>query len=349
MSSPPPPPPPQAPPFLRLLEMINGYQQTQALRVAVELGIPERLAGGPRDVAALAAETGADAGALRRFLRYLATCDVVQASPAAGTGDESYALTALGQHLRPDARPSMRAAAVYAGLPALWSGWGHLLDAVKSGTSAFETAHGAGLFDHLARHPRDAAAFNAYMASLPDMTPLQGPLADHVDLSGAASIVDVGGGKGQILFPLLERLPALRGTIHDLAAVRPDAEAAIAARGLEGRCTFDAGSFFDAVPAGADAYLLSNILHDWNDDHGLRILARCREAMTKPGAKLLVIDAFMPETHVPPIAARVDLVMLAITGGKQRTAAELRALLERAGFTVARVVPPGLLEAHVAG
>ena len=233
-----------------------------------------------------------------------------------------------------------------------WSAAAGLLRAVTEGGTAFEHVHGEPFFAHLAADPEREAAFQASMADR-----AQREAADVVaayDFAGLRELVDVGGGSGVLLQAILHAAPALHGVLVDRPEAVARTEARLAAAGLEGRAECVAGDFFAAVPPGADAYLLSRVLHDWDDADARRILATCRAAMPA-GARLLVVDAIVPErAHDGPEAVRMDLHMLILFGARERTEAQFGALLAGAGFDLRRVVATGspaglsILEATVA-
>ncbi len=300
--------------------------------VASELGVADALPGtGPE----VAAAVGADAGAMTRVLRGLAIEGIVVED------DGRFALTEVGA-LLPSFAGLLRARGeVY------YRGASDLLGAVRSGGTSFERVYGASFFEHLDAHPSHQAAFEASMAGRADQE------ADAVvaayDFAAFSSLVDVGGGRGILLAAIL-RTTDLEAVLFD----RPAAvEAARAFLGERASCVI--GDFFESVPAGADAYLLSRVLHDWGDEDALRILRVCREAMSAE-ARLLVVDAILPERAVDqPFAIRMDLHMLLLLGARERTEAEFRDLLARAGFELVRAVPTaspaglGVIEAKIKG
>ena len=298
---------------------MDGYVVTQLLYVAAELGVAEALARGPRTGPELAEAVGADTGALTRVLRGLSVEDVV--AEHAGR----FALTPLGEAMLPLAGAIKVRGQVY------YRSAAGLLDAVREGGTAFERERGVRFFDHLAAHPEDGAAFQASMADRSQQE-AEAVVAAY-DFSGIRHLVDVGGGRGVLLAAILDAAD-LRATLVDRSGAVEAARAH-----LGGRATCIEGDFFDALPLGADAYLLSRVLHDWDDVDAARILAVCRAAMDD-AARLLVVDAILPEhAKDAPAAIRMDLHMLLLLGARERTEAEFRALLASAGFDVRRVVP----------
>jgi hypothetical protein len=246
-----------------------------------------------------------------------------------------FAPTALGELLQSDHPQSVRALAVMYGEPFFWRSWGSFYETVKTGTPAFDQAHGAPLFDHLARHPADAAVFNAAMVSVSNLD--LPAILEAYDFSSFAKIVDVGGGHGMMLRSILERYPGCRGILCDLPPVIAGA-ATIRESPAAARCELVGADFFQWVPAGGDAYLLKRVLHDWEDDQALRILQNCRRAMAAAG-KVLVMDAVVKPSNEPDPAKWMDLNMLTLLPGRERTAAEFDELYARAGFRLTRIVP----------
>lgn len=318
--------------------MIYGMFRARSVCAAAELGIADALASGPLDAEELARRCGAHARSLTRLMRYLIGEGVFARTP-----DGRFALNDAADTLREDAPVSFRAMArSYGSLP-VWSGWGHLLTALKTGTSGFGAANGLEFFHYLEEHPHDAAIFNQFMTS---MAARRSPVHLY-DFSSASTVVDVGGGHGAMLINVLQAHTHLRGVLVDTAEVVVGARESIVAAGLESRCEVIAASIFDAVPGGGDTYILSNILHDWNDDDALRILASCRAAM-KPGNVLVIVELIVTDDDEPSMAKTIDMQMMTTGGGIQRTVAEFEVLFDQTGFGSARIVPPGLLVATAA-
>jgi hypothetical protein len=323
------------PPQWQLLRLMDGFVITQLLYVASQLGVAEALKDGPRTGQEVAEAVGADAAAMTRVLRGLALEDVVSER------DGRFALTQIGAFL-----PAMAGVLRVRG-ELYYHGAEGLLDALKEGGTAFERMYGAPFFAHLAQHAAHEAAFDASMAGRSHQE--ASAVVAAYDFTRFQTLVDVGGGRGVLLGAVLNAAPDLRGTLVD----RPAAVAAArAALGDRAECVD--GDFFEGVPADADAYVLSRILHDWHDAEARRILAVCREAM-RPDATLLIIDAILPErAKDEPGAIRMDLHMLLLFGARERTEAEFRTLLAETGFTLQRVIPTGspaglgVLEAAIA-
>jgi len=327
---------PSGPPIPPLAQMIYGLFRAQAVCVAARLAIADLLADGSKPADALARSAGADPAALSRLLRFLSSEGVF-----CQNADGRWELNEAAQTLRSGVPGSVRPMALFYGSSAIWSAWGNLLASVANATTGFEAAHGLPLFPYLEDHPDDAAIFNDFMTSMVSRrTPASG-----YDYTGTRTVVDIGGGHGATIIDVLQTHPGLRGVLFDLPEVVTGAAPAINAAGQKDRCELVGGSFFDAVPSGGDAYILSNILHDWNDADCVRILRSCREAM-RLGSKLVIVELIVPsEPNGPSFAKFVDLQMMAVTGGVQRTLEEFQRLLDATGFGQARVLPPGLIEA----
>jgi hypothetical protein len=318
-------------PATRLRRLMDGYLTTQLLAVAARLGVADVLAAGPLTGAEVAAEVGAAAGPMTRVLRGLALDGVLDERP-----DGRFALTEVGAALRDGVPGSMRGPAIVRGglyFPAAAG----LFEAVVDGSTAFERAYGMPFFDHLDRHPGHAAEFQDSMAGRAGQE--AGAVVRAYDFSGIDLLVDVGGGPAVLLSAILRSFPGLRGVLVDREPVLAGARARLAAEGVAERAECVAGDFFAALPAGAGAYLLSRVLHDWDDAGALRILSVCRAAMPATG-RLLIVEAILPERAVElPEAIRMDLHMLMLLGAMERTEAQFSDLLRAGGFTLGRVVP----------
>jgi hypothetical protein len=268
-----------------LARLMDGYLVTQLLYVAVKLGVADVLAGGPRTGPEIAGAVGADADRLTRMLRGL----VVEGVLSEDRG--RFALTAIGERLRDGAPGSLRGQVLVRG-EAYWEAAAGLLRTATDGGTALTHVHGERFFDYLAREPAREAAFQASMAGRSERE-----AADVVaayDFAGLKSIVDVGGGSGVLLHAILDANPDLRGVLLDRPEAVKRATQRLADAGLSKRAECRPGDFFAAVPTGADAYLLSRVIHDWDDADATAILTRCREAMA-PGARLLLVEAIVPE------------------------------------------------------
>jgi hypothetical protein len=231
----------------------------------------------------------------------------------------------------------------------MWRAWEEFPHSVATGKTAMEKAWGMPIFEFLAKEPAEASHFSEAMIGIHGGEPPA--VAEAYDFSRFGTIADVGGATGNMLAHILTRHPGPRGLLFDQAHVVREAPALIEARGLSSRIAIESGSFFERVPAGADAYILSHIIHDWNEEQCLTILGHCRAAM-KPGATLLIVEFVLPPGNAPHFGKLADMVMLALPGGEERTAEEYRVLLDKAGFRLTRVVPTetpvSIVEAAVA-
>jgi hypothetical protein len=321
-------------PRAQLLALVRGYRISQAIYVVTQLGIPDLLADGPREIDELARATESHAASLRRVLLFLAGVGVLDK-----VGPQRFALTPMGALLRTGVPGSVRPSVLFSLAESHWRPWGHLLHTVRTGETAFDHAHGTGLFEYLASHPEAGAAFNAGMlGNSPDHARL---VAATYDFSKMNVVVDVGGGRGRLLATILERYPRLRGILFDQPHVIEDARQILEEVGVVDRCELVGGNFFDAVPAGGDAYVLRNIIHDWDDDQAVTILMSCRRSMTD-GARLVLVERYLAtDPHDALLVLHADLEMLVNVGGRERTTDEYAALLARSGLRLAKTIALG--------
>jgi hypothetical protein len=320
----------------RLLEMLNSHWITQALYVAAELGLPDLLAPGPQSSASLAQAMSVHAPSLHRLLRALVTLEIVRERE-----DGDFALLPMGALLRSDGASSLRSRAIFMGRNQ-WQEWGHLLDSIKTGESARKLLAGTEASWRLSENPERAAAYNQAMVELSRL--IAPAVMQAYDFTGLRRIIDVGGGHGALLVAILTAHPEACGVLFDVPHVIEQGRQQVVHAALTHRCECVAGDFFQAVPSGGDAYVLKWILHNWHDEQSTLILGNCRRAMPA-GAKLLLVERIIPEqlgmSAADQAYARGDLTMLISSGGKERTAAEFRALLVSAGFHLTKIVPVG--------
>jgi hypothetical protein len=278
----------------------------------------------------IARDVGASAPALYRLLRALADLELFQELEG-----RRFASTPLGELLRTGVPGSLRDWAIMTGRPFHREAWTALGHSVRTGESAFEHVHGAMGFDHFRDHPADGQALNAAMTAVSGL--VIGPAVAACAFAPGSTIVDVGGGHGALLAAILAANPETRGVVFDLPHVVDGAGQAAKDAGVADRCEYVGGDFFESVPSGGDAYVLSNVVHDWDDDDAVRILARCREAMN-PDGRVLLMEAVLPDEARPSRAKWVDLEMLVMArGARQRTGAEYAGLLNRAGLDLTRL------------
>ena len=311
--------------------LVNGFQVSEAIRVAVVLRLSDLLADGPRDLAELAEATGCHSGSLYRLLRALSSIGVYEELP-----DRSFRSTPLGEALESDRPESLAPWAEHGGRAYVRQAWAGLLDSVRTGENAFARVHGQSVWEYRAAHPDDGALFDAGMVAFAATAARL--VLDAYDFAGFATVVDVGGGHGGLLAAILSRNPSQRGVLFDQPHVVAGASELLGARGVEDRCQVIAGSFFDTVPSGGDAYVLKSIVHDWEDAEALTILRNCRGAMNG-SALLLLVERDLGNANQSPAVKFSDLNMLVAPGGRERSEAEYDALLAASGFRRTRTVP----------
>lgn len=327
-------------PSRSLAAMIDGYLTTLLLYLATVLRLPDHLSVGSRSSHDLALQTGVGSLTMHRLLRGLAAEGVLEEQP-----DAMFALTDLGQPLRSDHPQSLRGAALARGA-LYFAAATQLLPALRAGEIPFDRAYGQPLFDYLSDNPMAESAFQQSMTARAARD--RADLLAAYDFAGIRHVVDVGGGSGSMLAAILHAQPHLQATLVDRPQTLPLAREELAAQGMLDRVSLVGADFFVAVPAGGDCYLLSRVLHDWDDAQALTILEACHAAMT-PGGRLLLLEAVLPERAVDnPAAIRMDLHMLLLLPGRERTAAEFAELLQEGGFRLVRVIPtPSSSGVHV--
>jgi SAM-dependent methyltransferase len=318
-------------PSKTMLRLIMSYWVSQAVGVVALLGVADELADGPRRSDELAKAVGADSDALYLVLRLLASIGVFS-EPEPG----SFALTPLGDTLRSDSPDSVRNYAITETAPGHWLPWGRLHESVRTGQPMARQALGMDLFDWYAEHPDEAGYFSAAMGNLAALTASE--LRRVCDFSAVRTVADVGGAHGVLLTAVLQANPAARGILFDLPHVIATAGDAIAAAGLSERCELVSGDFFEEVPNGADLHLLKQIVHDWDDERATRLLQNCRRAIA-PDGRLILVEMVIPPDNQPSPAQGMDLNMLVILGGRERTEEQFRSLLEAAGFRLDEIIP----------
>ncbi|CAL9668117.1 methyltransferase [Streptomyces sp. Tu 3180] len=320
-----------APPPFALLELIMGSMVTQALRVTAELRVAEALANGPLAPEEIAGRVGAHPDALGRVLRLLAAHGVF-----AGRPDGTYGLTPMGEALRADHPMTMRDIALLMGHPIHWEDWSTFLETVVTGEPSPPKLRGMGEFEYLESNPEYGAVFIGGMGNMSATE--TAPVVAAYDFSAFGTVLDFCGGQGGLLSGILRAFPEVRGVLFDPRVEGNGAAEFLAREGVADRCTTVAGDLFGEVPAGADAYVLKHIVHDWPEEEALRILRNVRAAV-RPGGRLLLVEMVVPEQGDEPHSGKlVDLWLMLLVGGRERTAAQYADLLARAGFRLERVV-----------
>jgi hypothetical protein len=327
-----------------LIRLLTGMWAMKSVATGARLGVFDALAGGPRSAGALAREIHAEPLATSRLLRALASLGTLE-----GRSDGSFALTGTGERLRSGVPGTFRDAFIAESDRLHWRSWEDLAEAVRTGRPRPAQVFGVPAFDYYAQNREEGEQFGRAMENLSRF--VAAAVLEAYDFSAAGTIMDVGGGNGSLALAILARHPAVKGKIADLPYIEPQAKAGIAAAGAAGRCAFEPSDVFQRVPGGADLLILKSVLHDWNDEECIRILKNCRAAI-EPGGRILLVEILVPEEMGADFVMLMDLNMLVMTGGRERTAREYGTLLEAAGFGKARVIPTrspmSLLEARPA-
>jgi O-methyltransferase domain/Dimerisation domain len=314
------------------LRLLNGFRVYQLVVAACRLKLPDLVAAGHGEPAALAAMTKTHEPSMRRVLRGLAALGFFQ-EDAGGR----YIQTATSDWFRSD-RPGLRTMTLMLSKEG-YRAWAELPYALETGGPVFERVYGKSRWEKMADDPDDAALFNAAMVETSERVGAE--FAAGYDLKGVDTIVDVGGGNGALLAAVLAKLPHAQGMLFDLPAGLAGAPERMRAAGVDGRVTLVEGSFFESIPASGDLYLLKSIVHDWDDAHATAILSACRKAM-KPSARLVLVERFLPDRMESPglelATVMSDLHMMVVLGGRERTTAEYASLLEASGLRITRTV-----------
>ena len=316
-----------------IFDLVVGFWSACAVATVARLGIADRLAGGARTAPELARELGMDADALFRLLRAVASVGVLSRDQAG-----RFALTPIGESLRSDVPGSQRALIASELDTAHYLPWGRLEESVRTGGPVFEKVFSMKAWEYYRdRNPEEGRLFSANMTAQSELG-TQAILAAY-PFEDARCIVDVGGAHGALLAAALRQAPGARGILFDQAQVVAGAGELLERFGVADRVQCVAGDFFGELPRDGDVYLLKHILHDWNDADCVRILRQVREAMA-PQGRVVVAELPLPEAgEAEPIGAMLDLNMLLMLGGRERTPAEYATLFERAGLRLERVVP----------
>jgi hypothetical protein len=319
------------PPQVTMLQMLTGFWMSRSLYVAAKLGIADLLADRAKSTQELATATRTHERALYRLLRALASVNVLSQDRQG-----NFALTDLGKTLNKDSPNSLKSMALFLGDDTNWQSWGEALYSMHTAQPAFDVVFDSNYFQYLDRHPETSSIFDNAMTAME--TEAYEVLGAAYDFSQFETVADIGGGHGKLMQSILEANPQLNGIVFDLDRVVVGARRSLSAAGLKDRCQFISGNFFQSVPSGGDLYILSAIIHDWNDEKALQILKNCYLAMPK-NAKLLLLEMILPADNTPHFGKFLDLQMLFTTNGMERTEAEYRNLLSEAGFQVNKIIP----------
>jgi O-methyltransferase domain/Dimerisation domain len=330
-------------PSEQLMQLTTGYMVSAALYTATKLGIADLLKNGAKSTRQLAAATATNEDALYRLLRALASVGVFSES-----APRVFELTPIAEPLRSDRDDSFRDMVLWMADSFHFRNYPEMLHSVKTGETIVEKVYGDSCFDHLSKDKELGEVFNRAMTMFSKMlTPAALEAYDFSWLNGK-TLVDIGGGHGHLLTAILKKYPDIRGIVFDLEHVLAGAKTRIAEHGLAGRCETAGGDFFADVPAG-DAYIMKHIIHDWNDEKALAILKNCHRA-GRGNPKVILMEAVLKPGNDPSFAKWLDLEMLLIPGGRERTEAEFAKLFDRAGFRLSRVLqtksPACILEAE---
>ena len=330
-----------------LMQMANGFVFTAALHPIAKLKIADLLADGPLPVTELAQKTGNNADALYRVLRLLASTGVF-----AESAGKVFALTPVSECLRADVPGSMRDMVLWMGNRFHFKVWSELSYSIETGQPAVEHVYGAPAFEVIFGDPEIAYDFNTAMTCFSRQ--VAPALLEAYDFSGIGTLMDVAGGHGAILCEVLGRYPGMKGILFDMTNVVEEATCHICSLKMDHRCEVVEGNFFDEIPAGADAYYMQHIIHDWADEPALQILENCRRALEgRKDGRLIIVDSVVPETSEPHFSKIIDLEMLLMPGGRERTESEWRELFAKAGFEISRIIPmraaESVIEARVHG
>lgn len=328
-----------------ILNLINGFHVARALYIAARLQLPDLVKGGTSDCKALAALTNTDAPSLYRIMRVLVSAGVFEMDDR-----DRVSSNPLAETLLKDASGSLRSWAISQLGDDPYKAWGDLMYGVRTGGIAFEHVFGCDSWTYRAAHPESAKDFDDGMASF--VGAHNKAVVASYPFTAIRNVVDIGGGDGTLIATLLAAYSAMKGLLFEQPRVIERARQRIADEGLSARCEVMAGDMFKSIPPGADAYLLSRVIHNWDDEHAIAILRNCQRAM-EPAAKLLLVERVIPARIEESAATRVlvvsDLHMMVMNGGRERTEAQYRALFEAAGLGLTRVIPTGTAMSVIEG
>ena len=317
----------------RLRQLAWGYIPAALIGVIIELGIPDLVASGMKPVSKIAAASHTNEDALYRMLRTLASFGIFTESSG-----RRFALTSAGTYLRSDVPDSARGYIRWVTNAFIFRNYAELMHSAKTAEPAVEHVFGESLFSHLQNNPELSRVFNDGMTSFSQL--ISRAVLEAYDFSGIKVIADLAGGEGALLAAIIQKYPHMQGLLLEQEHVLAGARKRLEALGLADRCRCSTVDFFKCVPAGADAYLMKSIIHDWDDQRAGIILKNCREALrtAEPG-KLLLVEPIIPPGNDPHMAKLADIQMLVLTGGRERTGEEFQTLLEQSGFRLTAVVP----------
>jgi len=317
-------------PTEQMLQMMSGLWVSRGIWVAAKLGISDHLADGPKTADELAKLTDTHSDSLYRILRMLAMVGIYKED-----GERKFSLTPLSETLLSDAVGTLRGAAIAEMGEVHYAAWGNIMHSVRTGEIAFDNHFGMDIWQYFQKDPEKAENFNRYMAASSEL--LNQAISTQYDFSSYKKLIDVGGGIGGMISAILDKNPGLNGAIYDAPSVVEQAKGFLASRGLSDRCETIAGDFFQSVPAGGDIYSMRWILHDWEDSKSITILENIKNVLPASG-KLVLAEAVVPEVGEPHFSKFFDLIMLTMTGGRERTEKEWGTLFKRAGYRIDRII-----------
>jgi hypothetical protein len=316
-----------------VMQMVLGYMPAVCLNIAARLRIADELEQGPQSAADLAQRVEADEDALYRVMRALTTVGVFQELDG-----RKFAQTPASDLLRSGHPQSMRDIVAFMADPLHFRCYSNLMHSVKTGETTAAPTVGVPLFEWFQTHPEESEVFNAAMVSFTRM--FLPAVLESFDFSGIHTLADIGGGHGSVLAGILQKYPHMSGILYDLDHVVEGAAPLLKSMGVADRCQVVGGDFFRSVPSGADAYIMKNIIHDWDDARSIRILTNIREALGgRAGGRVLLLEIALTGRNQPNLGNWADIEMLALPGGRERTEDEFRELFRKAGFRLSRVVP----------
>lgn len=311
-------------------EWVHAYWVSRCIYVVAKLGIADLLKDGSQHCDTLAAATNTHSDSLYRLLRALASIGIF-----AETQSRYFELTSLANSLRSDVPDSIRSITILRGEEHYYKSWGNLMHSIQTGESAFENLYSMDLFQYNEQNSIQGAIFDRAMSSSKDES---AELIEDYDFSSIDKLIDIGGGKGSLLTAILQAYPTMKGVLFDHPDVIDRAKNLLKTANVNDRCQLVGGDFFESVPAGGDAYLLKNVLHNWDDKRAKDILRRCHQAMKEQG-RLLVIDFVIPAGNEFFEGKFMDVNMLVMCpGGRDRTEAEFRDLFTSTGFKLTRII-----------
>ena len=314
-----------------IMQLSTGYIASTCVYLAVKLRIPDLLAAAPRPVSDLARERGVNEDALYRVMRTLVSLGVFEEK-----APRTFANTLTSTILRTETPGSMYEMALWMSDPFHFQVYANALHSLRTGQPAVEQTVGVPVFEYFSKQPEESEIFNNAMTMFSAM--VIPAVLEACDFSGIGTLVDVAGGHGRVLTSILQKYPSMRGVLFDIEHVLAGARAAIDSLGLSDRCRAVSGDFFKAVPAGGDAYIMKHIIHDWDDERAATILKNIRSAMN-PGGRLILLESVVAPGNQPDFAKLIDLEMLLMPGGRERSEQEFRDLFARAGFELTRITP----------